>query len=111
MQQKDGGTLRWARFGVSDVQDAGIDLLELAQGRVRPSTRRRGPWRAGGIDQAEPSGGDRGGGGAQKTAAIGLALIRHSVSFRSDQPNVKQKASAPGSRNSISKRRSSTGPG
>ena len=41
MQQDDRRTVRGAGLGVADVQDAGIDLLERGERRVRSRLDRR----------------------------------------------------------------------
>jgi hypothetical protein len=77
VQQNDCGTIGGAGFGISDIQDAGIDLLQRAERRVRPRldrSRIRGPCRAGlcvrQTAQHELSGGDAHRRGAKKAASI-----------------------------------------
>ena len=70
------------------------------------------------ADHAELSGGDGYSGSAKETAGFWLisseiliaSVFGPSDSCAADQPNVKQKASTPGARNSISNRRSAMGP-
>ena len=35
MQKNDGRTIGGAGFGVADIQDAGVDLLQRAERRIR----------------------------------------------------------------------------
>ena len=57
MQKYDRRTIAWARFGVPNVQNAGIDLLQWAERLVRPRFDRRhscAVWSCWIVRAAEP---------------------------------------------------------
>jgi hypothetical protein len=41
VEQDDGGSIGWAGFGVSNIQETGVDLLERAERCVRACFARR----------------------------------------------------------------------
>ena len=73
MQKNDRRTIGGTGFGVADVQDAGIDLLQRAERRVRSRLDRRDlspPVVLPRTDHPELSGGDGHRGGAKEAASI-----------------------------------------
>jgi hypothetical protein len=125
VQKNDRRAIGGASFGVSDIEDAGIDLLQRAEGRICSRLDRRDfcldPLCRSRTDHPELRGGDGHRGGAKEAASILVDFVRdldriHWAAskigrFVADQPNVKAKASTPGPKNSISNCRSAMGPG
>ena len=77
VQKDDGAAVRRTGLGVSDIQDAGIDLLERCERRMRPRFGHAQCHRFGlaglrsrGIAHGEPGRGNGHGRGAKKAAAI-----------------------------------------
>jgi len=75
MVKNDGGTIGGTRFCIANIQQAGIDLLQRAERRIRSRLDRRhgcsscvARQRVRGTDHAELRGGQRHGRGTQKSA-------------------------------------------
>ena len=122
MQQNNGLPIGRTRFGIGDVQHAGVDVLQRAERgvgpRPDPGERRLGGLRGGRQQYAELRGGGQSGGADQMAATkvdpFQIAVHGQSLLVRMllvDQPNVNAKASTFGARNSISNWRSAMGPG
>ena len=127
VQKNDRRAIGRAGFGVADIQDAGIDLLERAERRVRSRLDRGQPRSFGPAGLCVPQ--DRimpscaaatvMAAAPKKrrrcrliSSAILIVFIGESPWFdgyAADQPNVNAKASTPEPRNSISNCRSAMG--
>src|SRR5262249_45935770 len=71
----DGRPVGGTSFGIADVEDAGLDLLERTERagcRLRDGRRRRACRAGGRRDHAELGGGERHCRGAANTAATGI---------------------------------------
>src|SRR5215470_12431241 len=118
VQENDDGPIGETGFGVADVQETGIDLLQRAQRRVRSRFDGGQPFGSSigrlccrRTDDPELRGRNRHASGAKKATAMpgdvfrGLDRGHYFVSLArwlaADQPNVNAKASTPGPRNSI----------
>ena len=84
MQQDDGRTIAGAGFGVADIQDTGVDLLQRAERRVRPRLDPRDIHRLGGgglcvraAAQGELSRRQGHSSSTTEAAAIAVDVLRH----------------------------------
>ena len=83
MQQQDHGAIGRPGFCVADIQEAGIDLLQRGEGRVRPGLDwlDLGGLGLRGADQAQLGGGDGHGGDAEQPATLVIDLFGHSAAL------------------------------
>ena len=123
VQENDRRAIGRTGFGIADIEHAGIDLLQRAEGGVRP--RLDGRQRASSAGCAPQSRSSRAArrrrsrrrrrrsGGDRRSISFMLLMRVHLAASWldrcTDQPNVNAKASTPGSRNSISNCRSAMG--
>ena len=88
MQKNDRGTVGGAGLGVSDIQQAGVDLLERAEDALVPRLTLDRSCRlclarlcTRGTDHAEPGSGHRHGRRSKEAAAIKVRVRQASVSL------------------------------